>query len=90
MLVLSWAGAVGLRWCVLGIVGSVRKGWSIRDRRRGSIYAGPTREGTGVVDPSADRLEEMGEFCTCRDESICSGPACEGNASVGLDDASRV
>ena len=48
------------------------------------------REGIGVVDPSVDKLEEMGEFCTCRDESICSGPACEGNASVGLDDASRV
>ena len=31
MLVLSWAGAVGLGWCGLGNVGSVGKGGSIRD-----------------------------------------------------------
>ena len=44
-------------------------------RKGGSVYGGPTREGTGVVGPSVDMLEETGEFGTRTDESICSGPA---------------
>ena len=53
-------------------------------RKGGSVYGGPAREGTGVVRPSVETLEETGQFGTRTDESICSGPACEGNASVGV------
>ena len=59
-------------------------------RRGGSVYGEPTRKGTGVIGPSVDKLEETGQFGTCRDESICSGSACEGNASLGVDVASCV
>ena len=59
-------------------------------RKRGSVYGGTVREGTGVVGPSVDKLEEAGEFGTGRDESICSGSVCEGNASVGVDVGSCV
>ena len=61
------------------------KGGSIRDPEGGTVYGGPAHEGNGVVGPSVDKLEETGEFGTRRDESIRSGPACEGNASVGID-----
>ena len=44
-------------------------------RKGGSVYGGPAREGTGVVGPSVDMLEETGESGTRTDEFICSGPA---------------
>ena len=49
-------------------------------QKGGSVYGGPAREGTGVVGPSVDMLEETGELETRTDESICSGLACEGSA----------
>ena len=80
---LDW-GSVDLEmWEVLeraGVLGT---------RKGGSVYGGPAREGTGVVGPSVDKLEETGEFWTRRDESIFSGP-CKGNASVGVDVGSCV
>ena len=49
-------------------------------RNGGSVYGGLAREGTGVVCPSVETLEETGQFGTRTDESICSGPGCEGSA----------
>ena len=53
-------------------------------RKGGFVYVGPAREGTGVVGPSVDKLDEEREFGTRRDESICSGSAYEGNATLVL------
>ena len=56
-------------WKVLEGAGVLETG------KGGSVYGGPAREGTGVVGPSVDMLEETGEFGTRTDESSCSGPA---------------